>query len=143
VGYDEDIYSWAMQQAGLLLSNRFSELDIKHIAEELIGVVDEQYHKLQSALTIVLMHLLKWDHQSQRRSRSWVLTIREHRRRVNRILSRNPGLKSELPLAISEAYEDAVDRAAGETDLPDDAFPAENEYSWEEIMTRTIEWDVR
>ncbi|MBV9065206.1 MAG: DUF29 domain-containing protein [Methylobacteriaceae bacterium] len=143
VSYADDLYSWTKQQASLLLSGRFSELDIEHIVEELIGVGNEQYDKLQSALTILLMHLLKWDYQPERRSRSWVLSIREHRRRVTRILNRNPGLKSELHLAMSEAYEDAADRAAGETDLPDHIFPEKNEYSWEAMMTRKIEWDMR
>jgi hypothetical protein len=141
--YKHDLYSWAKEQAALLLSGRFSDLDLEHIAEELIGVGDEQYHKLQSALTIVLMHLLKWDYQPQWRSRSCVLTIREHRRRITRVLNRNPGLKSELQLAISEAYEDAIDRAADETGLPEKKFPIRCEYTWEDIISRKIDWAVK
>ena len=37
----------------------------------------EQYDKLESALEVLLMHMLKWDHQPERRSRSWSLTIQE------------------------------------------------------------------
>jgi Domain of unknown function DUF29 len=141
--YKDDLYSWVKEQAALLLSGRFSDLDLERIAEELIGVGDEQYHKLQSALTILLMHLLKWDYQPQWRSRSWVLTIREHRRRIARVLNRNPGLKSELQLAISEAYEDAIDRAADETGLPEEKFPVRCDYTWEDITARKIDWAIK
>ena len=40
---------------------------------------EEQYDKLESALRVLMLHLLKWDHQPSMRSRSWTLTIREQR----------------------------------------------------------------
>ena len=69
--YDTDLYSWALQQAGLLRAGRLSEIDAPNIAEELVDVGNEQYDKLESALAVLLMHLLKWDRQPERRSRSW------------------------------------------------------------------------
>ena len=77
--YDTDLYSWTVQQADLLRAGRLTEIDAPNIAEELDDVGNEQYDKLESALTILLMHLLKWDHQPRKRSRSWENTIREQR----------------------------------------------------------------
>ena len=51
---------------------------------------EEQYDKLESALRVLMLHLLKWDHQPSMRSRSWTLTIREQRRRAERQLRKNP-----------------------------------------------------
>ena len=34
-----------------------------------------EYDKLESALRVLLMHMLKWDHQPDKRTRSWENTI--------------------------------------------------------------------
>ena len=75
-----------------------------------------------------MLHLLKWDHQEASRSRSWAITIREQRRRVERQLRKNPGLKSRLDEALTEAYEDARDEAAKETGLPMRTFPISSPF---------------
>jgi Domain of unknown function DUF29 len=136
----DDIYSWARRQAELLRAGRLSEIDPAAIAEEIDDVGDEQYDKLESALRVVILHLLKWDHQPDRRSRSWTLSIREQRRRVLRQLRKNPGLKPLLDEALSEAYEDARDEAASETGIPLSAFPATRPFEYAEIMERSIVW---
>src|SRR5271169_2555620 len=115
---EADLYSWAVRQAELLRAGRLSEIDPVAIAEEIDDVGEEQYDKLESALRVLMLHLLKWDHQPERRSRSWTLSILEHRRRARRQLLRSPGLKSELDDALTAAYEDARLEAASETGLP-------------------------
>src|SRR5712691_479741 len=92
--YDRDLYSWAVEQAELLRAGRIAEADALNIAEELDDVGNEQYDKLESALRIILLHLLKWEHQPKRRSRSWYLSILVQRKHVLRVLRKNPGLKS-------------------------------------------------
>ena len=94
--YDHDLYSWAVEQAQLLRAGKIAEADALNIAEELDDVGNEQYDKLQSALRIILLHLLKWDHQPQRRSRSWWASITVQRNQVARLLRKNPGLKARL-----------------------------------------------
>lgn len=42
------------------------------------------------------MHLLKWDHQPERRTRSWALTIQDAQVKVARLLNENPSLKGAL-----------------------------------------------
>ncbi len=109
VAREGDLYSWALRQAELLRAGRLTEIDAAAIAEEIDDVGEEQYDKLESALRVLMLHLLKWDHQPDVRSRSWTLTIREQRRRVLRQLRKNPGLRSRLDEALGEAYEDARD----------------------------------
>src|ERR687883_164807 len=82
--YDRDLYSWAIEQAALLRAGRIAEADVLNIAEEIDDVGNEQYDKLESALRIILIHLLKWDHQPERRSRSWWASIRVQRRHVRK-----------------------------------------------------------
>jgi hypothetical protein len=134
--YEADLHLWAAQQAALLREGRLSELDAMHIAEELDDVGSEIYQRLESALTVLLMHMLKWEFQPDKRSRSWEATIREQRRRVEKLIRTNPSLKSKLAEALAEGYQNGRDRASGETDLPVETFPEACPYGWEDILKR-------
>jgi Domain of unknown function DUF29 len=135
-----DLYSWARRQAEFLRAGRLSEIDAAGIAEEIDDVGEEQYDKLESAFRVLMLHLLKWDHQPPMRSRSWTLTIREQRRRAERQLRRNPGLKSQVDEALEAAYEDARLEAANEIGLPLSIFPTRRPLEHAEIMQRSIVW---
>jgi uncharacterized protein DUF29 len=138
--YEEDLYSWAVEQAALLRANRIAEADAKNIAEELDDVGHEQYDKLESALRLILMYLLKWDHQPARRSRSWRATILVQRNHATKVLRKNPGLKPHIAEALADGYRDASIEAAAETDLEEDMFPRDCPYAYDEIMERPIAW---
>jgi hypothetical protein len=137
---EADLYSWALRQAELLRAGRLAEIDPVAIAEEIDDVGEEQYERLESALRVLLLHLLKWDHQPDKRSRSWTITVREQRRRVLRQLRKNPGLKSRLDEALLDAYEDARDEASSETGMPTRVFPESRPFEYAEIMERPIVW---
>ena len=115
--YEDDCYTWVHEQVALLRAGRLSEVDALNVAEELGDVAKTIEHQLESAIAVLTQHLLKWDHQSERRSRSWAMTVREQRRRIVRLLKKNPGLKGVLHEAIQEGYLDGRDRASGETNL--------------------------
>lgn len=139
--YAEDIYGWVQHQMMLLKAGRFDEIDAENVAEELSDVGGEQYDKLESALRVLLLHLLKWDHQPTHRSRSWVNSVRVQRKHIARVLRKNPSLKPHVPEATKEAYGDARDDAAFEIRLEKNAFPVDCPYDWSTINTRVIEFD--
>jgi Domain of unknown function DUF29 len=138
--YEDDLYSWAVEQAALLRAGRVTEADAGNIAHELDDVGNEQYDKLESALRIILLHLLKWDHAPLQRSRSWHLSVRIQRKHVLKVLRKSPGLKPLVAEAINEAYEVARIEAAGEADLDEDALPPACPYTYDEIMERPVAW---
>ena len=140
VRYEDDPYTWALQQASLLRAHKLDEIDVPNTADEIADVAHHLADKLRSDLVRVLQHMIKWDHQPERRSRSWSLSIREHRRRVEQHLGKAPGLASTIPPIIFEAYQDARDEALSETDLPEQSIATECPYEWAEIMTRVIDW---
>lgn len=139
--YRRDLHAWAREQAALLRAGRIAEADAANIAEELDDVGNEQYDKLESALRVLLTHMLKWDHQPERRGRSWEATIRTHRKHVTRVLRKNPSLKASLDEALAEAWEDARSDASGETNLPLKTFPEAIPYDWAAIMERPFDYD--
>ena len=138
--YDRDLYTWAVEQAALLRAGKITEVDALNIAEELDDVGNEQYDKLESALRIILLHLLKWDHQPERRSRSWQASIKVQRNHVRKVLRKNPGLKPLVEEAVREAYADARLEGAGEIDRDESAFPEQCPYPMGVIMDRPVAW---
>jgi len=136
--YERDFYSWLMEQARFLREGRFDALDCDNLAEEIESLGREQFNKLVSALRVLILHMLKWDHQPERRSRSWMLSIKTQRRQLGYVLSDNPGLKPRLQEAIGRAYGDARIDAAHETGLDEDVFPAACPYSFEDITSRSF-----
>lgn len=140
--YEDDLYSWVREQVEHLRAGRVDALDLANIAEELDDVGIAQYHRLESALRVLLMHMLKWDQQPERRSRSWVCSIAEQRSRIGRLLHKNPGLKSRIEEACEEAYESAVRWAAQETGLVESDFPQEQPYAWNDILNRPFDLDA-
>jgi hypothetical protein len=138
--YRHDLYTWALEQAAALRAGEIDRLDLANLAEEIEDLGSEQLHKLTSAYRIILLHMLKWDHQPERRSRSWVTSIRSHRVAASDVLEDSQGLKRRRDIALARAYRRARIEAGGETGLGEDAFPAECPYSLEEIMTREFVW---
>ncbi|MFF8799744.1 MULTISPECIES: DUF29 family protein [unclassified Methylobacterium] len=137
---DRDLYAWAYEQAQALRRGQFAALDALNLAEEIEDLGGEIYNRMESALRITLMHLLKWDHQPEKRTRSWHLSIRNGRLDAEEVLERHPSLKRRLPGALAKAYRRARIDAAGETGLDEDVFPAECPYTFEAIMNRPVPW---
>ena len=95
-GYNHDVVLWAREQAALLRAGRLAELDIANIAEEIEDVGKAEQRELASRMAVLLMHLLKWAFQPGKRTRSWLLTIKEQRRGVLLALQDTPSLKTML-----------------------------------------------
>jgi hypothetical protein len=144
IRYADDVFGWVGQQIELLRAGRVNEIDAANIAEELSDVAHNQYDKLESALRVLMLHLLKWDHQPTHRSRSWASSVRTQRRHIERVLRKNPSLKPHRDEAVTDGYADARDEAAEETGLAVAAFPISCPYDWSMIMTRIVEFgDMR
>jgi hypothetical protein len=136
--YESDFYAWTIEQASLLRKHQWSQLDLLNLIEEIESLGKQQRQELRNRLSVLIGHLLKWEYQSQRRSRSWLATIRVQRRDTLRLLKENPSLKSYLEDVVSEAYENGRDLAMGETDLPEQTFPKKCPYSLTEILDNSF-----
>ena len=130
--YETDFYAWAMEQAALLRAGRLDAADIANIAEEIESMGRGERRELVNRLTILLLHLLKWQFQPGFRGPSWSSSIREQRIRLRSHLKDNPSLKAKLEELFAEAYELAVIGAARETGLPEIDFPKSAPYRFEE-----------
>jgi len=127
--YERDFYSWTQEQANALAKRRVDLLDWQYLAEELKDLGNRHYDQLSSRLSILIAHLLKWQYQPSHQSNSWRATIREQRRKLERLLQRNPGLKNRWTEALDDAWLDGRDLAIQETGLDDSIFPENCPFS--------------
>jgi hypothetical protein len=127
--YERDFYSWTKEQADALAKRRVDLLDWQYLAEELKDLGNRHYDQLSSRLSILIAHLLKWQYQPSHQSNSWRATIREQRRKLERLLQRNPGLKNRWTEALDDAWLDGRDLAIQETGLDDSIFPENCPFS--------------
>ena len=134
--YERDLYAWSQEQARLLKSGRLDEVDAEKVAEEILDVGRNEYDKLESALRVLLTHMLKWDHQPEKRTRSWENTIAEQQNRAERQLSENPSLKARVTEAVQHGYRSARLEASTETNMDVESFPEECPYDWHAILHR-------
>jgi Domain of unknown function DUF29 len=130
--YDDDFYAWTQEQAEYLRAGLWSAVDAVHVAEEIEDVGREQRHAMESHLTNLLMHLLKWRYQAGRRSRSWRVSIRNARIEIAKRSTRR--LEDELKMRFVNAYMNARKLATDETGLPLETFPDECEWQMEQIL---------
>jgi hypothetical protein len=132
--YDRDFYAWTQEQGRLVREGRFSELDTENIAEELETLGRSQKKEIRSRLKVVLMHLLKWRHQAERRSNSWRGTLLEQRDELVDELKDSPSLRSYPATVLDAAYRIARLEASGETKLALEAFPEACPFTIEQIL---------
>jgi hypothetical protein len=139
--YEADFSAWAGEQSRALAERRFDDLDFEHLVEEVEELGGSYRDQLESRILVLLMHLLKWEYQPEQRSKSWRNSIREQRRRIAKLLKKNPSLKPTVEDVTLDNFEDAVEQAMDETELGRDAFPAECPFTFDELMTFPVSMD--
>ncbi|MFV3130551.1 DUF29 domain-containing protein [Niveispirillum sp. KHB5.9] len=132
--YEKDFYAWTQRQAALLRAGNLSEADIAHIAEEIESMGRSEKRELISRLTILLLHLLKWQYQPERRGTSWEATILVQRDDLEDHLADNPSLRAGLDAALVDAYRKAALLAVAETGLARGRFPEACPWSVGEVL---------
>src|SRR5205823_4273985 len=115
--YTEDETAWLEAMAEAARRGDVAALDLDHLSEYLTDMALRDRRKVKSRLVVLLTHLLKWEFQPERRSRSWRTTVLNQRQRLAD-LAGSGVLRVHAENVLPEAYEDAVELAASETALP-------------------------
>ena len=133
--YDQDFHAWTLENANLLRNGQVNEIDVLHIAEELESMGARERREVLNRLQVLIMHLLKYQYQPARRSKSWLLTIIHQRTALERLLQQSPSLKTLLNQENLQAvYRKAVKEAIIETDLESHWFPLDCPYHFEQLL---------
>jgi hypothetical protein len=132
--YESDETAWLEAMADLIRQGRWDDLDYPHLGEYLADMARRDRWEVESRLATLLAHVLKWGHQPDQRSRGWRGTIIEQRQELADLTARGV-LRNHAEVTLPGAYAKAVERAAAETGLPAEAFPAECPYTLDQLLS--------
>jgi hypothetical protein len=132
--YEKDYYLWLEETVQLLREGKLRELDVSNLIEEIEDMGKSEKKAIKSNSRILLMHLLKWKYQPNKRSKSWKSSIIEHRKRIRDSFEDSPSLKVYFADNFDLCYQDAKELAAAETELPIDKFPVQCPFSKKDTL---------
>ena len=132
--YEQDLFAWTQQQVNLLTHQRWHELDVENLIDELEGMARRDRREMINWLIILIAHLLKWEFQPDHQSGSWRGSIQEQRLQPNGLLEDSPSLHQQFIESLEKAYPQAVKLASKETELPTTKFPNECPYELAQLL---------
>ena len=132
--YERDFCLWVEEQARLLKEGRLEQLDVVNLIDEIEDLSIDRKHAVTSNLVVILKRLLKHQHQPRRRSRSWLASIAEHRRRLRKQFQHAPSLRGYAREQFEECYQDGRRQALIETGMGPDALPSAPPYTLEQTL---------
>ena len=91
-------------------------------------------HEIASRLKIILVHLLKWQMQPERRSRSWQVTLLVQRQEIAERMEASPSLRAYPVEILRKQYRAALRLAAAETGLPEAEFAKDCPFTIAEVL---------
>jgi len=135
--YELDYDQWCRDQMQAARDGKTDRLDLDNIAEELRSLGASDRRALESQIKRVLVHLLKWTYQPDKRSWSWLTSLNDARDQIDLILDDSPSLAREdvIQKLIGSGYSKAVKSAVLETGLKRETFPESCPFTVEQIFS--------
>lgn len=131
--YLEDETAWLELMAERIKAGALQDLDFENLGEYLSDMAIRDRREVKSRLMILLEHILKWEFQPQKRSRSWLRSIVLQRNELESCADRGV-LRQHAENELANAYRKAVELAVAETGLTAADFPPECRYTLDEIL---------
>ena len=132
--YEQDFCLWIEKALELLHEGNLKDLDLENLLEEIADMGNSQKQSLESNLKILLMHLLKYKYQADKRTNSWRYTIVEHRQRIRKAFKNSPSLRRHFLQEFADVYLDAKQLAVAETGLSPNIFPIECPFTTDQAL---------
>ncbi len=132
----DDWSSWLQKQAEHLRQRNLESIDFDDLAEELESLGRSDQRALRSHLLILLLHLLKWEHQPNQRGSSWRNSILSARDEIEDLLKENPSFENKFLQFLETQYPKAASAAAKELGVDVSAFTDTCPYSVDQIRDR-------
>ncbi|HEY9701698.1 MAG TPA: DUF29 domain-containing protein [Allocoleopsis sp.] len=132
--YEVDEYQWLEETINLLKYQRFHQLDLENLIEELTDLGNDKKRAVESLLEQIIRHLLMyqyWQQELQFNAGHWSAEIYSFRRQLNRQLTTN--LRNHLIGEFSLIYQDALGYVKRKTQFSVD-FPPLCPYTIEQLL---------
>ncbi len=132
--YEIDPDQWLEETIQLLKENRFHELDLENLIEELEDLGRSEKNAVESLLEQIIRHLLLlqyWSQEYQYNQSHWKAEITGFRTQLKRKLTTN--LRNHLLKELPSLYKDALAYVSQKTNF-DVQFPPDSPYSLAELL---------
>ena len=126
--YEDDVYSWAFEQAQLLRLGRFREVDLPNVIEEIESLGREIRIQLVVAYADLISGLLTWEKAPQLRTIETSRKIRDARFVIQQEEAESRSLERNAKGLVAEVYPQAVRSAAALAGLERSDFQTECPY---------------
>lgn len=135
--YEQDFYLWLQTTANLLENNKFDELDIKNLIEEINSMGRSEKKELKSRLITLIEHILKleyWQLEKENNTRGWRNTVAEQRLQIELTLEDSPSLRNMLDDIFEECYQKARQYILKRYQLSPNLFPENPPFSVTDVL---------
>ncbi len=138
--YESDFVEWLFDQADRLRRRGPSGIDGDNIAEELETLGRSERRALRSHMRNRLIHMIKWEFQPERRSRSCYASLRTSLSGMEDKIAISPslGTKEYLQTVLDEIYPEARAQALRETGLSPEAVMVRCPFAVDQIFDATF-----
>jgi hypothetical protein len=133
-----DISSQSELLAVQEIKKSFDVGDLADVEEGLNILIDSMSRSdkraLESQLIRLMLHIIKWQTQPDKRSRSWTISIRNARYEIKSWKKYSPALNDDFLRTIwAEAFEEALEAAEEETLISTKQI---KNLTWEEVFDK-------
>jgi hypothetical protein len=136
--YERDETAWLEAVSELIRLGRLDEVDFANLAEYLADMARRDRREVSSRLAVLIAHLLKWQHQPERRSGSWRGTIEVQRQELAELLESGV-LRNHAADILGKSYANGARQAAAETGLAVATFQADCPYSLDDLLAGPLD----
>lgn len=133
--YQLDFNTWTDKTAQLIREGRWTEIDTEQLIEEIEDLGKRDRRAVTSQLIRLLLHLLKWQYQPERRSDSWLDSITDARTQIELAFEDSPSLKNYLDGQLETSYQRARRQASQQTGIAIAQFPSVCPYQMEQALS--------
>ena len=133
--YSSDFSRWTEETGRLLREGRWQHVDVEHLIAEVEDLGKSERRGIASQLTRLLLHLLKWQYQPQRRSDSWLDSIADARLQIELAMQDSPSLRDYPSDQLARFYALGRSGAAKQTGMPLSTFPEQCPYALDDVLS--------
>ena len=117
------------------IKQSFDEGNLTDVEEGLTQLIEtmarSEKRALQSQLVRLMMHLIKWQIQPEKRSRSWLLTVNNARREIAGLREYTPSLNETY---IQEIWQKSLEQAREEAEIETGLSGESVDLTWEDVF---------
>ncbi|MGK7893195.1 MAG: DUF29 domain-containing protein [Xenococcus sp. (in: cyanobacteria)] len=124
--YDTDYNLWLEETVKHLQAKDFNAIDWENLIEEIVSLGRSEKRRIESLLTRLFEHLLKfayWDKERTYNQNHWKREIRNFRKQLKKELKASPSLKRYLKEVFAKCYQDSRELVSDVSELPVNTFP--------------------